>query len=190
MGGATFGAKLFTATFSVTGVFSPVATGAWIAIWTPYTAGNGQVNPAASVATPAAIAPAAITAATKKVGKVKTRVTGTVTQAGQPLAGQRVELWAGLKRNQLKRVKAVKTNAKGAYAVVVREEGAVLPHAGRRRRAPGAAALRRADDAPCPVREPDGERVRGDQPDQAPLTAARGAREGVHTGALSLSSAP
>jgi hypothetical protein len=118
MGGATFGAKLFTATFSVAGVFSPVATGAWVAIWTPYQAGNGQVNPAASVASPAAIAPAAITVATKKAGKVPTRVTGTLTQAGQPLAGQRVEVWAGLKGNKLKRVKTVKTNAKGVYAAV------------------------------------------------------------------------
>ncbi len=117
MGGATFGAKLFTATFSVSGVFSPVATGAWIAIWTPYQAGNGQANPAGSVATPAAIAPAAITIATKKVGKAGTRVSGSVTQAGQALAGQRVELWAGLKRNKLKRVKTVKANAKGLYAV-------------------------------------------------------------------------
>src|SRR5262249_27239191 len=67
-GGATFGAKFLSAALSVNGVFSPVAQGAWIAFWTPWQAGNGQVNQAGTVASPAAVAAGARPVKTAKNG--------------------------------------------------------------------------------------------------------------------------
>ena len=43
-GGATFGAKFLSADLSLTGVFGAVVQGAWVAFWTPWQAGNGQIN--------------------------------------------------------------------------------------------------------------------------------------------------
>lgn len=114
-GGATFGAKLFNASFSVSGVFNPLAAGAWVAIWTPYTALVGQVNAAASVASPAAIAPGALTARAVKSGLVKTKVSGKVTQGGQGFGGATIEIWAGLKKGTLKKVAKTSTKADGSY---------------------------------------------------------------------------
>ena len=39
-GRATFGAKVYSAELTINGVFSPVATGAWISSWVPYTPGR------------------------------------------------------------------------------------------------------------------------------------------------------
>lgn len=114
-GGATFGAKLFNASFSVSGVFNPLAAGAWVAIWTPYTALVGQVNAAASVASPAAIAPGALSARATKSGLVRTKLTGSVTQGGQGFGGARIEIWAGLKRGTLRKVATTTTKANGSY---------------------------------------------------------------------------
>jgi hypothetical protein len=115
-GGATFGAKLFQATFSVSGVFSPVAAGAWIAIWTPYTALTGQVNAAGSVASPSGLAPGSLSVKLAKVGLRNTKVTGKIAQGGAAVGGARVEVWAGLTRVGLKKVATVKTKADGSYA--------------------------------------------------------------------------
>ena len=115
-GGATFGAKLFNAEFSVTGVFNALPAGAWVAIWTPYTALIGQVNPAGSVASPAAIAPGALTAKAAKSGPVKTKLTGQVTQGGQGFGSAKIEVWAGLTRGKLKKVATTTTKADGSYA--------------------------------------------------------------------------
>lgn len=114
-GGATFGAKLYIAEFSVEGVFNPLSAGAWVAIWTPYTALIGQVNAAASVASPAAIAPGALTARAAKSGLVKTKVSGKVTQGGQGFGSAKIEIWAGLTRGTLKKVATTTTKADGSY---------------------------------------------------------------------------
>jgi len=114
-GGATFGAKLFNASFSVSGVFNPLPAGAWVAIWTPYTALVGQVNAAASVASPAAIAPGALTAKAAKSGLVKTKVSGKVTQGGQGFGGATIQIWAGLTKSKLKKVATTSTKANGSY---------------------------------------------------------------------------
>ncbi len=115
-GGATFGAKLFKAEFSLNGVFSPVPAGAWVAIWTPYTAAIGQVNAAATVAAPAAIAPGALSLKATKSGLVKTKLAGTVTQGGQGFGGAKVEIWAGTKRAALKKVATTSSKANGGYS--------------------------------------------------------------------------
>jgi len=113
-GRATFGAKLYSAEFSIGGVFSAVPVGAWVSFWTPYTPLVGAVNVAGTVAAPAAIAPGAVTAAAKKSGLGAT-VTGRVTQAGQPRGSVTVAVFGGVKATGLKRLGAVKANAAGAY---------------------------------------------------------------------------
>lgn len=115
-GGATFGAKLYRAEFSLNGVFNAVPAGAWVAIWTPYTAAIGQVNAAASVGSPAAIAPGALAVRATRSGKVKTKLSGTVTQGGQGFGGARIEIWAGLTKAKLKKVATTSSKASGGYA--------------------------------------------------------------------------
>lgn len=115
-GGATFGAKLFKAEFTLNGVFSVVPAGAWLAIWTPFTPLVGLPNAGASVGSPAAIAPGALTARATKSGLVKTKVSGKVTQGGQGFGGARIVIWAGLTRGTLKKVATTSTKADGSYA--------------------------------------------------------------------------
>ena len=91
-GGATFGAKLIDAQFSVGGVFQPT-TGVWFGLLTPYQPGNGQPNPTGTVYTPAAVAFASIRI---RLGKTPTakRITGRLTQGGTGVPNQRVEIGA------------------------------------------------------------------------------------------------
>jgi len=115
-GRATFGAKVYTAEVTVNGVFSGGA-GAWIAFWTPYRPGLGQVNVAGTIASPAVVAPGAVTVAARKSGKkgVGAVVTGRVTQGGQARAGATVAIFGGLKANRLKRLGSVRASASGAF---------------------------------------------------------------------------
>lgn len=117
-GRATFGAKVYSAQLTINGVFSPVPIGAWVAFWTPYNPGVGTVNAAATIASPAAIAPGAVTLAAKKIKKQKkgARITGRVTQAGQGRGGATVAIFAGAKAKKLKRIGRVKVAANGAFA--------------------------------------------------------------------------
>jgi hypothetical protein len=113
-GRATFGAKVYSAELAVTGVFSAVPLGAWVAFWTPYRPGVGQVNVAGTVASPAAIAPGAVTLAAKKSGP-GANVSGRVTQAGQARGGTSVTIFGGAKATGLKRLGKAKVAANGAY---------------------------------------------------------------------------
>ena len=113
-GGATFGAKFLSAELTVDGVFGPVPTAAWIAFWTPWQAGNGQVNAAGTVASPAAIAPGAVTAKAKKKG-LGAVVSGAVTQSGQPRSNATVAIWGAKGKAALRRLGAVKAKANGTY---------------------------------------------------------------------------
>jgi membrane protein implicated in regulation of membrane protease activity len=72
-GGATFGAKFLSAELTLNGVISPVTTGAWIAVWTTWQAGNGQINLAGTVVSPAAAAQAAFTVKATKLGASTSR---------------------------------------------------------------------------------------------------------------------
>jgi len=114
-GGATFGAKFLSAALSVQGVFSPVAQGAWVAFWTPWQAGNGQVSPAATVVSPAAVAPGAVTAKAKKAGNGAV-VAGLVTQGGIPRPAAVVQIWGAKGKAALRKLGTVKTGAKGTYS--------------------------------------------------------------------------
>ena len=113
-GRATFGAKLYSAEFSVGGVFSAVPVGAWVSFWTPYTPLVGAVNVAGTVAAPAAVAAGAVTAAAKTSGKGAV-VSGRVTQAGQPRGGASVAIFGGAKATGLKRLGNAKVAANGAF---------------------------------------------------------------------------
>jgi hypothetical protein len=114
-GGATFGAKFLSAELTLKGVISPVSTGAWIAVWTPWQAGNGQTNLAGTVVSPAAVAQAAFTVKATKLKK-GAKVTGKITQGGTALPQQRVVIWGGLKRNALKRLGTATTSAAGTFS--------------------------------------------------------------------------
>jgi hypothetical protein len=112
-GGGAGGAQLVTAEFSVQGVFSAVATGAFVSILTPWTPGTGTVNAAGTVAAPAAVAPGAVTAAARSRGKGAT-ITGRVTQAGQARSAT-VTIFGGAKRTGLKRLGRVQVGAAGSF---------------------------------------------------------------------------
>jgi hypothetical protein len=114
-GGATFGAKFLSAALTLKGVISPVAQGVWVAVWTPWQAGNGQINAAGTVASPAAVAQAALTAKATKLKK-GARVTGTATQGGQPLPSQKVTVYGGLKKTGLNRLGTAVSKTNGTYS--------------------------------------------------------------------------
>ncbi len=113
-GRATFGAKLYSAELAINGVFSAVPLGAWVAFWTPYTPLVGQVNVAGTIASPAAIAPGAVTLTAKKSGLGAT-LAGRVTQAGQPRGGATVTIFGAAKATGLKSVGKAKVAANGAF---------------------------------------------------------------------------
>jgi hypothetical protein len=121
-GGATFGAKFLTADLTLNGIIGPVVQGAWVAFWTPWQAGNGQVNLNGSVASPAAIAPGGLTLAGRKVRGAK-RLTGRVTQAGAGVAA-RVSIYGAVGRSAFRRLAVVsaKTNGTFTYAVPKRSK--------------------------------------------------------------------
>ena len=66
-GGATFGAKFLSADLTLTGVFGPVARAPGSASGRRGKAGDGKVNAAGTVASPAAIAPGPVTLTGRKV---------------------------------------------------------------------------------------------------------------------------
>ena len=114
-GRATFGAKVYSAELAINGVFSRVATGAWISRWVPYTPGAGTPNPAGSVVSPAAVAPGAVSISAKRSGKGAV-VSGTVTQAGQPRGGATVTVLGGSAKSKLTTRKRVRVGANGKFA--------------------------------------------------------------------------
>lgn len=117
-GRATFGAKLYSAELTIGGVFSAVPLGAWVSFWTPYNPGVGSVNVAGTVASPAAVAPGAVTIAARKAG-VKGKgavVSGRVTQAGQARGGATVTVFGGAKSTGLKRLGRKSVAANGSFS--------------------------------------------------------------------------
>jgi hypothetical protein len=114
-GRGTFGAKVYSAQLSISGVFSAVPLGAWIGFFTPYNPGKGTVNVAGTVASPAAIAPGAVSIRAKAVG-AGALVAGVVTQAGQPRPGAVVAIWGAKGKAALKPLGKAKVAANGAYA--------------------------------------------------------------------------
>jgi hypothetical protein len=114
-GGAPLGLKLYSATLTIKGVFSPVPVGAWISFWTPYTPGTGKPNVAGTIAAPAAVAPGAVSVKAKKSG-LGAIITGAVTQAGQGRGGATVTIGGGVKPSALKKLSTVTVKANGSYS--------------------------------------------------------------------------
>ena len=109
-------AQFLSATLVFDAVFTP-APGTWVSTWTPYQRGNGQVNPAGTVASPSTIAPGSVALAARRTG-ARITVTGTVTQAGRPVAGASVRLVRGRVSGRLTGFKTVRTNAQGRFTTV------------------------------------------------------------------------
>jgi hypothetical protein len=114
---ATFGAKFLSAELTVNGVFSPVATGAWIGIWTPWTPGAGVPNPSGTVASPAAIAPGSVTLKGRKAAGRRV-LSGVVSQGGVGFAN-RVVIWGAVNKAAFKRIGTVTSQANGAFTWAV-----------------------------------------------------------------------
>ena len=106
--------KFLQADITLTGVFGPVAQGAWVAFWTPWTPGVNAVNAAGTVISPAAIQPGGITLTGRKTAGVK-RLAGRVTQGGGGVA-TRVTIWGAVNRAAFRRIATVTAGAAGAFA--------------------------------------------------------------------------
>ena len=115
-GRATFGAKVYSAELSISGVFSRVAVGAWVSAWVPYTPTAGKPNPAGAVVAPAAIAPGAVTITAKRSGK-GALVSGAVTQSSQPRGGATVTVLGGSAKSKLTTRKRARVSANGRFSV-------------------------------------------------------------------------
>jgi hypothetical protein len=116
-GRATFGAKLYIATLQINGVFTWPATANWVAIWTPYTPGVGQVNVAGTVASPTAFAPGRVTIAARRSGPRGRGaiVTGRVVQGDFVRVRAPVVVFGGPRAGRVQRLGRVRTNAQGAF---------------------------------------------------------------------------
>jgi hypothetical protein len=115
------GARLLDATFTVDNIFTvPAGLSTWKAITTPYAAGIGAPNAAATVETRAFVANGTVTLA-KKVNAAKRLVkfTGKVTQAGTGVSGARVTLLVNGKSAGF----SARTNASGGYSIVLKKTG-------------------------------------------------------------------
>lgn len=122
VGGAPLGAKFVSAELTVQGVFTSLPVGLWIAVWTPWQNGNGQINAAGTVVSPARVAPGSATAKAKKSG-LGAVVTGTVTQDGKGRPSAVVTIWGGLKKTGLKKLGTVKTSGAGKFTFKAKKAG-------------------------------------------------------------------
>jgi hypothetical protein len=116
-GGATFGAKFLSADMSFTGVFSSQSTAAWIGLWTPWQAGNGQTNPAGTIASASVVLPGRVTLKGKRV-RGRVTLAGTASQ-GIFVAPFRVSVWGATGKAALRPLKSVLANDKGVYTVTL-----------------------------------------------------------------------
>jgi len=115
------GARLLDATFTVDNVFTvPAGLSVWKAITTPYAAGIGAPNAAATVETRAYVANGAVTLA-KKVNAPRRLVkfTGKVTQSGTAVSGAKVTLLVNGKSAGF----SARTNGSGSYSIVLKKTG-------------------------------------------------------------------
>jgi len=115
------GARLLDATFTVDNVFTvPAGLSVWKAITTPYAAGIGAPNAAATVETRAYVANGTVTLA-KKVNAPRRLVkfTGKVTQSGTTVSGAKVTLLVNGKSAGF----SARTNASGSFSIVLKKTG-------------------------------------------------------------------
>jgi hypothetical protein len=116
-GGATFGAKFLSAEMLFTGVFTPLTTAAWVALWTPWQAGNGQVNAAGTTASASVVLPGLVTLKGKRTaGRITLQ--GTASQGGF-VAPFRVSVWGAVGKAALRPLKTVVASEKGVYKLTL-----------------------------------------------------------------------
>lgn len=124
-GGATFGAQLIFAQFSVKGVFNnPTARGANVfrGLFTPYVPGGGSVNALGTVEArsttrlPAQLSLAAVV--NQRTGIVTVR--GSLSEFNVGIAGQKVKLRLGTTAKGVKIIRTLTTNGRGNYATTLR----------------------------------------------------------------------
>lgn len=109
----TFGAKLLDANFEVDGVYTaPAGKLVWDSLFTPYTADDGVANPVGTAEVRGIVAqPQAATLKAKAAKNGKVSISGSVTEAGQPVEGATVLVYAGSKK-----LFTTKTGASGTFA--------------------------------------------------------------------------
>jgi hypothetical protein len=115
-GRSTFGAKVYSAALTITGVFSPVTSGVWLASWVPYNPGIGTANVSGAVASPAAIAPGAVNLSARRSGRngVGATLTGRVTQGGRGRSAT-VTVFGGSRASRLRSLGRARVAASGAF---------------------------------------------------------------------------
>ena len=123
-GGATLGAKLVAANLTFPGRFTnPTTRGdyRWRAFWTPWTVGTATPNAAGTVETQAVDrlgAQLAITRARFARGFVT--VTGSLREGSRGRARAAVQIYLGRTARGVRRVRIVRTNARGVYTARIR----------------------------------------------------------------------
>lgn len=113
------GARLLDATFTVDNVFTvPAGPSIWDAITTPWA--GGAPNPGGTVETRAFVANGTVTLGKAVNAKARlVKFSGKVTQAGVGVAGTRVTMLLNGKATKF----TARTNAAGAYSVVLKKTG-------------------------------------------------------------------
>jgi len=118
-GGATFGAKLISATLHLNSVFTlPSQNGSygWTVVATPYTAGTGTPNAAGTMQARGFVQLPAQLSLKAKVKKKLATLTGALRLNRTGLAGMKVTLLAGTSATKLKTAGSATTRAGGAFS--------------------------------------------------------------------------
>jgi len=113
---AAFGAKIINAQMNLNAGVLSGSGGLWRSIITPWDTTTPAPDAAHTIEAQSLDAGTpTVTLASKRTGKGKAKLSGTVTQGGQPVAGATVALYAGGKK-----VATVKTSANGTYSTTVK----------------------------------------------------------------------
>ena len=118
-GGATFGAKLVSATLHLSNVFAlPAQNGSfgWTVVATPYIVGTALPNATGTVQARAFVQLPAQLTLKAKVKKKRATLSGALRLNLAGLAGQKVTLLAGSSRTKLKAAGSATTRGGGAYS--------------------------------------------------------------------------
>ena len=118
-GGATFGAKLVSATLHLSNVFAlPAQNGSfgWTVVATPYIVGTALPNATGTVQARAFVQLPAQLTLKAKVKKKRATLSGALRLNLAGLAGQKVTLLAGSSRTKLKAAGSATTRAGGAFS--------------------------------------------------------------------------
>jgi hypothetical protein len=122
--GATLGAKLVLANLTFASLFpNPNTAGEyrWRAFWTPWTPGTATPNPAGTVETQAVDQiPARVTISRTRATRRFVTITGSVFEGGAVRAGVPVQIYLGRTARGVRRVRVVRTNARGVYTARIR----------------------------------------------------------------------